>query len=358
MGSAAITALTCAALLVLPAYASAQGSAVGSLARGAGNDLVLTVHNTGTLTIASIAFTPPSLGFRLTAPRPSSCVTQPDDEDLPGNVICGSGGIGAPPTNLIPPGGTFTVTVAVSPRYPDGAGGDLFFTTNDAGVLESSDVAVAGPAAPAPVVGRLVTAAPLRGNVFISLAAAKASAAAFTGHATATAPSVPGLKGRRFVALRDAGQIPVRSLLDTRKGTVKLTSARSTHGGTLTADFRGGVFQILQSGKAKARGLTELRLKGASFKACRSSRSNAATKAPGARAARRRVIRRLRGSGRGRFRIRGRYSAATVRGTDWTVTDRCDGTLTTVKRGKVAVRDFRRKRTVTVRAGRSYLARK
>jgi ferric-dicitrate binding protein FerR (iron transport regulator) len=45
-----------------------------------------------------------------------------------------------------------------------------------------------------------------------------------------------------------------------------------------------------------------------------------------------------------------------VRGTIWTVTDRCDGTLTTVKRGKVAVKDFRRKKTVLVRAGKSYLA--
>jgi ferric-dicitrate binding protein FerR (iron transport regulator) len=68
------------------------------------------------------------------------------------------------------------------------------------------------------------------------------------------------------------------------------------------------------------------------------------------------VIRKLRGNGRGRFRTRGRYSAATVRGTDWTVEDRCDGTLTRVKRGRVSVRDFRRRKTVTVRAGKSYLA--
>jgi hypothetical protein len=38
------------------------------------------------------------------------------------------------------------------------------------------------------------------------------------------------------------------------------------------------------------------------------------------------------------------------------VQDRCDGTLTTVKRGTVAVRDFRRKKTVAVKAGHSYLA--
>jgi hypothetical protein len=60
---------------------------------------------------------------------------------------------------------------------------------------------------------------------------------------------------------------------------------------------------------------------------------------------------------RGRYRTRGRYSAATVRGTTWTVTDRCDGTLTSVTTGSVTVRDFRKKRNVIVRAHRSYLAR-
>jgi len=69
------------------------------------------------------------------------------------------------------------------------------------------------------------------------------------------------------------------------------------------------------------------------------------------------VVRRLRGRAKGRFRTRGRYSAATVRGTNWTVADRCDGTLTSVKTGVVAVRDFRKRRDVTVRAGHSYLAR-
>jgi hypothetical protein len=46
-----------------------------------------------------------------------------------------------------------------------------------------------------------------------------------------------------------------------------------------------------------------------------------------------------------------------VRGTVWVTTDRCDGTLTKVSRGRVAVRDFRRKKTVLVKAGKSYLAR-
>jgi hypothetical protein len=37
--------------------------------------------------------------------------------------------------------------------------------------------------------------------------------------------------------------------------------------------------------------------------------------------------------------------------------DRCDGTLTRVRRGRVDVRDFTRRRTIRLRAGRSYLAR-
>jgi hypothetical protein len=45
-----------------------------------------------------------------------------------------------------------------------------------------------------------------------------------------------------------------------------------------------------------------------------------------------------------------------VRGTSWVTTDTCAGTRTTVTSGAVSVRDLARKRTVLVRAGRSYLA--
>jgi hypothetical protein len=51
------------------------------------------------------------------------------------------------------------------------------------------------------------------------------------------------------------------------------------------------------------------------------------------------------------------HSGATVRGTQWQVTERCDGTLTRVLAGVVAVRDFTLHKTVLVHAGHSYLAR-
>jgi hypothetical protein len=69
------------------------------------------------------------------------------------------------------------------------------------------------------------------------------------------------------------------------------------------------------------------------------------------------VLGKLWGSGKGKFRTNGKYSAATVRGTIWLVEDRCEGTFTKVRRGTVRVRDFRRKKTVTVKAGHTYLAR-
>ncbi|MGO9958959.1 MAG: hypothetical protein ACLP50_23840, partial [Solirubrobacteraceae bacterium] len=58
----------------------------------------------------------------------------------------------------------------------------------------------------------------------------------------------------------------------------------------------------------------------------------------------------------GSFRTKGRYSSATVRGTVWETSDRCDGTLTVVKRGVVSVFDFHRRKTIVLHAGQSYLA--
>ena len=177
---------------------------------------------------------------------------------------------------------------------------------------------------PAPVLGRTVNVRAVKGTVRF-------------------AP-----KGGKFIALTAARQVPVGSQLDTRKGTVRLSSARDTKGTIQTGDFSAGVFQALQSRKKSERGTTELRLKGSSFKSC---------SAKGARAAaNRRSVRRLRSNAKGRFRTRGQYSSATVRGTTWTTTDRCDGTLTKVTSGKVAVRDFKRRKTITLRAGKSYLA--
>jgi hypothetical protein len=168
-------------------------------------------------------------------------------------------------------------------------------------------------------------------------------------------------KGLTFVPLEEARQIPVGSFLDTRRGTVRLVSRRPGGSTTRTqvGDFSGGLFQALQSRRRRARGLTDLVLKGASFRRCLGVDLGGGPILGPLRASglSRRTIRRLRARANGRYRTSGRNSSATVRGTEWTMSDRCDGTLTKVRRGSVVVRDFRRKRNVLVRAGKSYLAR-
>jgi hypothetical protein len=190
-----------------------------------------------------------------------------------------------------------------------------------------------------PQLGVNVGASAVRGTVLVGVPARGGSARA-------------SQKGVRFVPLTVGRRIPVGSFLNTRRGTARLTSARDRAGSTQSGTFSNGLFQVLQSRRRSARGLTDLVLKGSSFRRCGKSR-----RSRGAGTAQSRLVRRLRANARGRFRTRGRHSAATVRGTIWETQDRCDGTLTKVRRGRVAVRDFRRKRTIVVRAGKSYLAR-
>jgi hypothetical protein len=156
------------------------------------------------------------------------------------------------------------------------------------------------------------------------------------------------LTPRGFVALTEPRSIPVGSTLDVTHGVVRLTTARPTRG-YQRGMFTGGEFSVTQS--RFGRGIATLRLIDKKRPACgRATRGGAPRSLARARAL-------LRGTAHGNFRSRGRYAAATVRGTIWTVADRCDGTLTTVQRGTVIVTDFRLRRSITVHAGSRYLAR-
>ncbi len=156
----------------------------------------------------------------------------------------------------------------------------------------------------------------------------------------------PGSK--KFLKLTEDVQVPVGTILDTLKGRVSITAASDLNGGTNKSWFYSGVFKVTQALAAKP--VTELALAGPK-PSCKAGKSaSAAAKKP--------KTRKLWGDGSGQFRTRGQFSSATVRGTKWVVIDRCDGTLTRVVRGVVAVRDFVRRKTIIVRAGKHYLARK
>ena len=182
------------------------------------------------------------------------------------------------------------------------------------------------PAGP-PILGKAVAVGPVNGTVRVRL---------------------PGTSS--FVILSRPAQVPTGAVLDTTNGTVSLTAARNAQGSVQSAAFTGATFLVAQA--RKTRPVTDLVLRGGDFRGCR----NAGASHRFAVAARS-AVRRLWGSGHGRFRTRGRYGAATVRGTTWLTEDRCEGTRVRVVRGRVAVRDMVRHRTVMVSAGHAHLVR-
>lgn len=194
---------------------------------------------------------------------------------------------------------------------------------------------------PPPVLGSAVNVTPVEGRVLVSL----------PGATTQPGSSVPGIRGRTFVPLRQAAQLPVRTIVDTRGAAVRLDSARDGAGAINSGRFSSGAFEVRQSADPAARGLTELRLRGGNFAGCPGR---------GARASRtsRRRVRRLRSSVRrgSRFKDSARHVSGTVRGTVWETVDRCDTSITGVSEGAVAVRDFRRRKTIRVRRGQDYIA--
>jgi len=155
--------------------------------------------------------------------------------------------------------------------------------------------------------------------------------------------------------------LPVGTVVDARRGAIKLTTAKGRGRGRQAGRFSGAMFKVEQIKRGKNRGLTTLRLaEDLSRQRCNighARRSSAGRPLADVATHRRALLRRLRGRARGRFRTRGRYSSAIVRGTRWTIEDRCEGTLVSVQEGKVAVRDLRRRRTILVRARQKYLAR-
>jgi hypothetical protein len=145
------------------------------------------------------------------------------------------------------------------------------------------------------------------------------------------------------VPLTGTDDIPLGSVLDTNHGAVELSSVAKSGGPSQTAKFYEGEFKVTQVGSVTQLALTE------PIASCGHARSAATSK--------KKKTRHLWGDGKGSFRTTGKYSSATVRGTKWFVRDSCAGTLTRVVRGTVSVRDNVRHKTVTVKAGKSYLAR-
>ena len=248
------------------------------------------------------------------------------DQSTPGQVVgsdFGAHGVSASVSGLVPNALYHVRLVAVNSAGTVVAPDQTFVTGQD-------------PAPAAPVIAKSANLVPVSGLVFIKaprglkLRAARAAA-------------VGGVvKGQGFVPLTEARQVPIGSEIDARRGTLEVVVASGHARRTQQARLAGAVFSSSQARTGPLKGLTTFGLlEGAfsgapSYKRC-GARKAAVGSSAAAQAARLSpsVLQTLRASDRrGRFRTRGRYSAATVRGTIWDTVDRCDGTLTVVKRGQ------------------------
>jgi hypothetical protein len=255
---------------------------------------------------------------------------------------------GQPGSPTVPPAPSTNNPNPPAPSSPEPKSGVLDFQATQA-------------ALPSPVLGKTVNVTLVSGIVYVELPrgatlASAASVSLFAPFAVGAQALEALTKGRAFVPLTEARQIPVGSILETTHGVVGITTATtaSPKGKLQAGDFGAGIFKLLQNRKQK--GLTDLDIinNHSASQVCATVGKRG--KALAAKLSSK-TLGRINASGHGHFAVRGQYSAATVRGTVWSVANRCEGTLTHVVRGVVSVRDFRRRKTIMLFTGESYLAR-
>jgi hypothetical protein len=239
-----------------------------------------------------------------------------------------------------------TVSASVTGLVPNALYHVRLVANNSAGTTFGPDVPFTTTKTPPPgppVLGRTFNISPVSGFVLVKL------------HG-------------QFVPLTELQQIPANTLIDARHGTLKLITAgggahpahdarsKKHKSKTQTGRFGGAIFKIRQAHSGLATlTLVEGAFRGApTYATCKKRREADASVA----ALSSRTLQLLHASAHGRFRTSGRYSAATVRGTKWTIADRCDGTLTRDITDSVAVTDFVRHKTIVLHAGQAYLARR
>ncbi|MGH2968596.1 MAG: thrombospondin type 3 repeat-containing protein, partial [Solirubrobacteraceae bacterium] len=207
------------------------------------------------------------------------------------------------------------------------------------------------------VAGQFAKVQLVSGEVFVKLPRG-AAASAFTA-----SPRAP-FQDSGFLPLKGVAAVPMGSTLDTRRGEVALTAAVNGRPASdprqlrRVARFRAGIFAIRQA-----------RLLKGSLRAKRIPPRAELTSAPGAETPCARSaasgpprgirVRSLATTAKGVFRTVGGAATATpAKGTaTFITTDRCDGTVTEVGRGRVAVIAKSSGRRRVVPAGRAFIVR-
>ncbi|HEY4826706.1 MAG TPA: hypothetical protein VIH85_08050 [Solirubrobacteraceae bacterium] len=171
-----------------------------------------------------------------------------------------------------------------------------------------------------------------------------------------------------FVPLTELSQVPTNTEIDALKGTLKLITAAGGGGPahdakakkgktkTQTGTFGGAIFKVTQAHSGLATlAIVENAFKGApSYTLCGAKKAGDASAA----ALSSKTLQLLKASAKGKFATKGKYSSATVRGTKWTIADKCNGTQVHDVTDSVSVTDFVLHKTIILHAGQTYLAKK
>ena len=251
-------------------------------------------------------------------------------------------------------GSIHIVSASVSGLVPNALYHVRLVATNSSGTTFGPDQTFRTGSLPppgAPTIGRTFNVAPVSGLVLVR---------------------INGV----FVPLTQLRQITQNAEIDALQGTLQLitaiagpsgaqdTAAKGTKHKTKVkiqkGTFGGAIFKLNQTTRGVAKGLVTLTLvenafKGApSYATCNKHKAGEASAA----ALSSKTLQLLHANAKGKFTTKGKYGAATVRGTIWTLADRCDGTLTHDITDSVVVNDFVHHKTIILHAGQSYLARK
>jgi hypothetical protein len=245
---------------------------------------------------------------------------------------------------------TTAFTVPAPPRVVDGDGDGVPDATDNCPAAANVNQADAdadrvgdaceqlAPGNVPPVAGVTTIVRQLSGEVFVKLPA-----------------RVPFQAGG-FIPLKGVAAVPVGSTVDTRKGEIEMQSAANGYAAKdlrakqQSARIRAGLFVIKQK-RAK---------KGAAKKTAIATDIGLLSP-PGAEAAcvkgpPKGIVRTMSMVAKGLYRAVGGATTATARSATFVTTDRCDGTLTEVGRGRVTLAVKGSKKPVVVRAGGAYLA--
>jgi hypothetical protein len=202
-----------------------------------------------------------------------------------------------------------------------------------------------------PVAGVNAIIRQVSGEVFVKLPAAN-SRLGFRG-------MIAAFQESGFVSLKGVASVPIGSTVDTRKGEIALQSAANGFAGgdrrarRQSARIRAGLFLIKQD-RAKRRATTRQRRKSISLDVDLLSPPRA--EAICQRGPSKGIVRTMSMVVKGNYRALGGASTATARNATFNTTDRCDGTLTEVGKGRVSLKVRGKRKPVVVRGGSAYLS--